>query len=360
MPLRELTRIMPQATEQRVNVLTVGTNRYNGNTVDESSAFMALGPDTILDAVERTGHRCDGRLQALASYENRVYQVGRTEGPPLVVKFYRPNRWSTDQILEEHDFCAELKELDLPVIVPLPDTHGDTVICDGPYRLSLYHQTVGRPPSFDDPEHRKLLGRFAARMHNVAVLGRFDDRPQLTVEAFGHQSMLTLVHSGHVPDTLLEAFDAAGAHAMHDVEALFERAEFASIRLHGDLHAGNILWTDDGPVVMDFDDCASGPALADLWMFLSGDREYQQTCLADIVEGYEQFRAFPVEQLPLVEALRTLRVVHHAAWIARRWADPAFPRAFGFFGTERYWQDLILALKEQISAMQSPPLAIDL
>ena len=328
--------------------------------MDESKAFMSLGPDAILDAVERAGHACDGRLQALASYENRVYQVGRTDASPLVVKFYRPNRWNTDQILDEHRFCEELRERELPVIVPLADAHGDTVIHDPPYRLSLYDQTVGRPPSFDNAEHRKLLGRFAARMHNVSVLGRFVDRPELTVEDYGHDSMRQLVHSGHVPDSLLEAFDAAGAHAMDCADELFEQICPVHLRLHGDLHAGNILWTDDGPVVLDFDDCATGPAMADMWMFLSGDRAYQETCLADIVEGYEQFRAFPFEQLPLVEALRTLRLVRQAAWIATRWADPAFPRAFAFFATPQYWQDLILSLKEQVSAMQDSPLSVDM
>lgn len=321
---------------------------------------MALGPDAILDAVERAGHSCDGRLQALNSYENRVYQVGRRDAPPLVVKFYRPNRWSTEQILEEHAFCAALRDVDLPVIVPLPDAHGDTVIHDGPYRLSVYKQTIGRPPSFDNAEHRKLLGRFAARMHNVSVLGHFDDRPQLDVETFGHASMMTLVHCPQAPPTLLEALDAAGSHAMDRAEDLFDAHVGPELRLHGDLHAGNILWTDDGPVVMDFDDCATGPALADLWMFLSGDRAYQETCLADLVEGYEQFRPFPFGELPLVEALRTLRIAHHAAWIARRWEDPAFPRAFGAFATERYWQELILALKEQLSAMHETPLSVDL
>lgn len=328
---------------------------------DAARAYAALNPDAILGAVEKAGHACDGRLQALNSYENRVYQIGRVDGPPLIVKFYRPGRWRTEQILEEHHFCAELRAADLPVIVPLPDAHGDTVIVDGPYRLSLYAQTVGRPPSFDNPEHRKLLGRFAARLHNVAVLGHFDDRPELDVETFGHDAMFALFDSGHVPDTLAEAFDAAGAHAMERAEQLFEQcAPLHTHRLHGDLHAGNILWTDEGPMVMDFDDCATGPALADLWMFLSGDRAYQEMCLADLVEGYEQFRPFPYAQLPLVEALRTLRVVHHSAWIARRWSDPAFPRAFGTFATERYWQDLILTLKEQLSVMHDDPLRVNL
>jgi Ser/Thr protein kinase RdoA (MazF antagonist) len=328
---------------------------------DAARAYADLNPDAIIGAVEKSGHRCDGRLQALNSYENRVYQIGRVDAAPLVVKFYRPGRWRTEQILEEHRFCAALRDADLPVIVPLTDAHGDTVIADGPYRLSLYTQTIGRPPAFDNAEHRKLLGRFAARLHNVAVLDHFDDRPVLDVESFGHASMEDLFASGHVPDALAEAFDAAGAHAVHRAEQLFEQcAPLFVHRLHGDLHAGNILWTDDGPVVMDFDDCCTGPALADLWMFLSGERDYQEQCLADLVEGYEQFRAFPYAQLPLVEALRTLRIVHHAAWIARRWNDPAFPRAFGFFATERYWQDLILTLKEQLSVMHDDPLRVNL
>lgn len=328
-------------------------------SADARAAFMNLGPDAILRAVEHTGWRCDGRLQALASYENRVYQVGIEERAPVVVKFYRPGRWDDEQILEEHRFCAELKEVDLPVIVPLE--HGDqgTLIAQGPYRLSLYEQTIGRPPSFDDPEHRKLLGRFAARLHNVSVLDDFDARPHLGPDEFGHDALHALFGSGHVPEPLEEALNAVAVHAMERVESLFALcAPLRELRLHGDLHAGNILWTGDGPVVMDFDDCATGPAIADLWMFLSGDRPYQEQCLADLIEGYEQFRAFPYEQLPLVEALRTLRMVHHAAWLARRWEDPAFPRAFGWFATEQYWQELILTLKEQISVMDEAPLNV--
>lgn len=324
-----------------------------------AAAFMNLGPDAILGAVENAGWRCDGRLQALPSYENRVYQVGLEDMSNLVVKFYRPGRWDDEQILEEHRFCAQLREVDLPVVVPLDTTPGGTLIHDGPYRLSVYLQTVGRPPSFDDPEHRRLLGRFAARMHNVSVLESFATRPTLDPESYGHDSIIALFDSGRVPKVLEEAFDAVASHAMARVESLFEAcAPLSQTRIHGDLHAGNILWTDDGPVVMDFDDCATGPPLADLWMFLSGDRDYQEVCLSDLVQGYEQFRPFPFQQLPLVEALRTLRIVHHGAWLARRWQDPAFPRAFGWFDTQQYWQDLILTLKEQISVMDESPLRV--
>ncbi|MFK8016056.1 MAG: serine/threonine protein kinase [Gammaproteobacteria bacterium] len=330
-------------------------------TAPAAQAFMRLDPDAILHAVENSGWRCDGRLQALASYENRVYQVGIEGREPLVVKFYRPGRWDDAQILEEHTFCEELRDAELPVIVPLRHADHGTLIHDGPYRLSLYEQTVGRPPSFDDPGHRELLGRFAARLHNRSVLDHFDARPELTPDLYGHDALQALFDSGHVPRELEEALDAAASHAMQGVEDLFDRcAPLSTLRLHGDLHAGNILWTRDGPVVMDFDDCATGPALADLWMFLSGDRDYQEQCLADLIEGYEQFRTFPFEQIPLVEALRTLRIVHHAAWIARRWHDPAFPKAFGFFATAQYWQELILTLKEQIGVMQEAPLRVNL
>ncbi|MEM6641233.1 MAG: serine/threonine protein kinase [Pseudomonadota bacterium] len=330
------------------------------HSVDQASAFRSLGPDAILNTIERAGHRCDGRLQALASYENRVYLVGRVEQPSLVAKFYRPHRWTTDQILEEHHFCAELLDADLPVIVPLADEHGDTVIEDGPYRFSLYAQTVGRPPSFDDPDHRRLLGRFAARMHNVGALTSFRDRPTVDVDTHGHAAMHRLVRCPQVPPDLLVALDSAGAAATECVEAAFEQCVYRPLRIHGDLHAGNILWTNDGPAVLDFDDCGTGPACADLWMFLSGDRDYEEQALADIVEGYEQFRPFPVAEVGLIEPLRTLRVLRHAAWIAERWEDPAFPLAFGQFAEPRYWQDLILTLKEQISAMQDPPLAVNL
>ena len=352
-----MTAIMPNLAEPRVNALTDG--HIYIMTADAAHAFMNLGPEAILRAVENGGWRCDGRLQALASYENRVYQVGIEDSAPLVVKFYRPGRWTDDQILEEHHFCLELHAADLPVIVPLSHPEQGSLIQDGPYRLSLYAQTVGRPPSFDDPAHRELLGRFAARLHNHSVLDDFAARPVINPDTYGHDALQALFDSGHVPPQLEESLDAAASHAMARVEDLFERCSpVATMRLHGDLHAGNILWTSAGPVVMDFDDCATGPALADLWMFLSGNREYQEQCLADLIEGYEQFRPFPYAQIPLVEALRTLRIVHHASWIAKRWHDPAFPRAFGFFATPQYWQDLILTLKEQIGVMEEAPLRV--
>ena len=324
---------------------------------DEKSAFTDLGPAQILDAVEMTGRQCDGHLQALASYENRVYQVGIEDDSKVVAKFYRPGRWSDQQIIEEHEFCLLLHEHELPVIVPLRDESGATLIRCGPYRMAFYALRPGRAPSFDDPEHRRLLGRFAARMHNVAATGAFVYRPQLSTDRHGWQSIDVLCNGNYVPDDVRPAWESVAEHAMERAEDLCaEVGDCPLLRLHGDLHAGNILWTADGPLVLDFDDCMSGPAIQDLWMFLSGDGDYRQQCLEDIVEGYEQFRPFPHAELPLVEALRTLRLLHHSAWLAQRWSDPAFPRAFPWFATTRYWQDQVLTLREQIAAMEEPPL----
>ena len=342
---------MPKLSEPRVNVLTVMP------APDANAAFMSLGPDQILDAVESTGRVADGSLLALASYENRVYRVGLVDEAPVVVKFYRPGRWSDEQILEEHDFCLRLVEAELPVIAPLRTAGDETLIHHGPYRMAFYALRPGRPPAFDNADHREMLGRFAARLHNVGALGRFTARPILSPQSHGHASLAYLTSADVIPAELRAPYESVAVHALERVEALFEAcAPLHTLRIHGDLHAGNILWTDDGPLVMDFDDCGTGPAIADLWMFLSGDEDYRQACLEDLVTGYEQFRDFPYEQLPLVESLRTLRVMHHSAWLARRWSDPAFPRAFPWFDSPRYWQDQILTLREQISAMEEAPL----
>lgn len=324
---------------------------------DSKQAFKSLAPDTVLDAVESLGYHCDGRLLALNSYENRVYQVGTEDGPPIVAKFYRPERWSNEAILEEHRFTQGLAEQEIPVIAPQTDTSGRTLFTQGPFRLAIYPCHGGRAPELDNPEHLKQMGRFIARLHRYGQAQSFHARPQLDIDTFGHWSRNYLLDSGLLPPELVSAYDSLTAELLHQIQASYERAGAVRVfPLHGDCHAGNILWTDDGPHVVDFDDARTGPAVQDIWMFLSGDKTYQAERLKDVLEGYTQFNDFNPAELHLVEALRTLRMMHYAAWLAMRWDDPAFPIAFPWFNEQRYWEDHILSLREQSALLSEPPL----
>jgi len=326
--------------------------------------YDGLTPDTVLDAVEAAGFRVDGRQLALNSYENRVYQVGLDEdgGGPLgdarflVAKFYRPNRWSDAQILEEHAFTTDLAEREIPVIAPLA-IDGRTLHRHADFRFSVYPRRGGRAPELEDPSVLEWLGRFIARIHAVGETQPFAHRPALGVEDFGVASRDYLLANGFIPADILDAWTGAADLAIEGARAAFDRTPEASrLRLHGDCHAGNVLWTPQGPHFVDFDDARTGPAVQDLWMLLSGDRESMGAQLRHVLIGYEDFREFDDRELRLVEALRTLRLMHYSAWIARRWDDPAFPMAFPWFGTQRYWQDRVLELKEQVAAMQEPPI----
>ena len=329
-------------------------------TLDETSAYAHLGPDDILDAVESLGYRCDGHLLALNSYENRVYQIGIEDDVPLVGKFYRPGRWSDEAILEEHVFSRELDELEIPVVSPLCDEEERSLHRHGPFRFALYPRRGGRPPDLESPELLEQLGRFVARLHNAGALRPFEHRLTLTVEGFGEKSYRYLLERGFIPPELEQAYRSLAEDLIVQVRACFERAGSPSyLRLHGDCHPGNILTTDAGLHIVDLDDARMGPAVQDLWMFLSGDRAHRTARLADVLEGYTQFRDFDPRELHLIEALRTLRMMHYAAWLARRWDDPAFPRAFPWFNSERYWGDHILALREQAALMSEPPLVWD-
>jgi len=330
------------------------------DTNDETTAFAHLGPDQILDAVESRGYRCDGHLLALNSYENRVYQLGIEEGGYLVGKFYRPGRWSDAAILEEHDFSRELEELEIPVVSPLVDAQGQSLHRHGPYRFALYPRRGGRPPDLESPELLEQLGRFVARLHNAGAVRPFEHRLTLTVEGFGEKSYRYLLEQGFIPPELESAYRSLAEDLLVQVRACYERAGAPLyLRLHGDFHPGNILTTDAGLHIVDLDDARMGPAVQDLWMFLSGDRAHRTARLADVLEGYTQFRDFDPRELHLIEALRTLRMMHYAAWLARRWDDPAFPRAFPWFNTERYWGEHILSLREQAALMSEPPLVWD-
>ena len=318
--------------------------------------FAGLGPDRVLDALDSVGLRGDGRLIALNSYENRVYQVGMEEGPPVVVKFYRPQRWSDAAILEEHAFVEELAEREIPA-VPAMVINGRSLHEFEGFRLAVFERRGGRAPELGDPATLEWIGRFIGRIHAVGALKPYTERPALTIETFGTEPRNYLLENDWIPPELLAAYTSVADQALAGVAHCYDRAgQTPVLRLHGDCHAGNVLWTDSGPHFVDFDDSRTGPAVQDLWMLLSGERGEMVRQLSDVLAGYEDFCDFDPRQLYLVEALRTLRLLHYSAWIARRWDDPAFPAAFPWFNTQRYWQDRILELREQVALMDEPPL----
>jgi Ser/Thr protein kinase RdoA (MazF antagonist) len=320
--------------------------------------FEALTPDVILDAVESTGLRCDGRLLALNSFENRVYQVGVEGGSPMVAKFYRPHRWSDAAILEEHAFAGELAQAELPVVAPLADAHGTTLHRCAGFRLALYPRQAGRAPELESEDNLTWMGRFIARMHAIGALRPFAQRPLLDVASFAEEPSRFVLEADFIPADLRRAYETLLAQLIGQIHAAHDAAgDVARIRLHGDCHPGNVLWAQDGPHFVDLDDARMGPAVQDLWMLLSGERAAMEQQLGWVLTGYREFFDLSQRELGLIEALRTLRMIHYAGWLARRWDDPAFPAAFPWFNTQRYWQDHILALREQAAAMQEPPLA---
>ncbi len=314
--------------------------------------FAALGPDTVVDALAAVGLYGDGRLLALNSYENRVYQAGMEEGPPVVVKFYRPARWTDSAIVEEHAFVAELAQQEIPV-VPALTIGGATLHSHAGFRFAVFPRRGGRAPELDDPATLEWLGRFIGRIHAVGAQGRYAERPALDIDTFGREPRDFVVANGFIPSDLMAAYTSVAAQALEGVERCYARAGATPLlRLHGDCHGGNVLWTPDGPHFVDFDDSRMGPAIQDLWMLLSGERSDMVRQLADVLAGYEDFCDFDPRQLYLVEALRTLRLLHYAAWLARRWDDPAFPVAFPWFNTQHYWQARILELREQVAGLK--------
>jgi len=321
--------------------------------------YSTLTPELILDAVESRGFRCDGRLLALNSFENRVYQIWLDDGASIVGKFYRPGRWSTAAILEEHAFALELAARELPVVAPVV-VGGDTLSEHAGFRFALYPRRPGRTPELEDAETLRWLGRFIARIHAVGALERFEHRPAIDVASFGRAPSRYVLEHDFVPAELRATYSSVVDDVLDRVERAYERAgPVRGIRLHGDCHSGNILWTDEGPHFVDLDDARKGPAIQDIWMWLAGDRESMQVQLNAVVQGYREFHDFDPAELWLVEALRTLRLIHYSGWLAQRWDDPAFPANFPFFNTQRYWQDQILTLREQAAVLDEPPLQIE-
>ncbi len=320
--------------------------------------FDRLTPDFLMSAVESQDYWCDGRQFPLNSYENRVYQIGIESAEPLIAKFYRPQRWSQAQILEEHEFCFELVEQELPVVAPLRNRAGQSLYEYEGFYFALYPRKGGRAPELDNPDNLLILGRLLARIHAVGAVGEFRQRPAISFEDYGEASV-QLITEQFIPDELKEAYITLCADLLRLIRsALDEFPGVRKLRTHGDCHIGNILWRDENPHFVDFDDARTAPAIQDIWMLLCGDRHNQTAQLAEILDGYDEFYSFDARELNLIEAYRTLRMMHYSAWLARRWADPAFPRAFPWFNTMKYWGEHILELREQFSALQEPPLQV--
>ena len=321
--------------------------------------FEILTPDFILDAIEAQGFLSDGRVLALNSYENRVYQIGIEEDTPIIAKFYRPQRWSDQQILEEHQFCYELEEQELSVVTPIKNSQGESLLNYQNFRLALFPRRGGRAPDLDNPDHLYQLGHTLGRMHRVGAARPFVERPALDLASFGYQS-IDLISKDFIPASLREAYLSLTDDLMKLIEQAFQRFDdIRYIRVHGDCHGGNLLWRDDLAHFVDFDDARMAPAIQDLWMLLSeNERSQRELQLAEVLAGYEEFADFDPRELHLIEPLRTLRMLHYSAWLARRWQDPAFPKSFPWFNTERYWGEHILQLREQMSALQEPVLRI--
>ncbi len=320
--------------------------------------YDQLTPDRVIDAIESTGRLSDARLLALNSYENRVYQVGIEGDTPLIAKFYRPGRWSDEQILEEHAFSLELVAADISVVAPLQDEAGRTLHTFEGFRFALFPRRGGYPPELDNLDNLLVLGRTLGRIHGVGKTAPFRYRQQITVQRMLLESREFLL-DGFIPVALVPAYDSLTADLADAVSRTYAAVAPADqIRVHGDCHIGNILWRDDTAHFVDLDDCCSAPAVQDLWMFLNGERHDRQLQLAELIEGYSEFCDFDPRQIRWIEALRAMRLVHYAAWLARRWHDPAFPRSFTWFNTERYWAEHILELREQLAALQEEPLQL--
>jgi Ser/Thr protein kinase RdoA (MazF antagonist) len=323
---------------------------------NEALAYTNLQPEHILEVLEALSFHCDGRFLALNSYENRVYQVGIEEGSPIVAKFYRPGRWSDAAIQEEHEFSRQLADAEIPLVAPL-SRDGRTLHRSGPFRFSVYPYHGGRAPDLDNLDLLRQLGRLLARIHLVGETADFEHRPAVDIESYAYDSCDYLLEQDFIPHELLPAYESIVDHVLHAVEECYERAGAVhDLRIHADFHPGNVLAAGDRLHIVDLDDTRTGPAVQDLWMFLSGDQDEQLPQLEALLSGYQEFKPFDARELHLIEALRSMRIMHYAAWIARRWEDPAFKVAFPWFDSHRYWEEHVLALREQVALMQEAPL----
>ncbi len=330
--------------------------------MNADAPYSELSPEVVLDALEAVGHRCDGRVLALNSYENRVYQIGIEEGEPVVAKFYRPGRWSDAAIREEHAFSAELAAQEIPVVAPLrreTAAGAESLFTYRGFRYAVFPRRGGRWPELGTAVDREWVGRFLGRIHGVGRAARFHERATLSVHDLGRKSRDFILDGDWMPDYLADKYADLTDELLAEVEAQADGWGGARLgRILGDCHRGNILWTDQGPHFVDLDDCLTGPAIQDVWMLLSGSQQEMRSELTDLLRGYEQFLPFDRGELALIEPLRALRMIHYSAWLARRWHDPAFPRAFPWFAEPRYWEEHYRSLQDQLAAVTGPRLEL--
>ena len=320
--------------------------------------YERLSPDLILDAVDSLGLPPDGHQLALNSYENRVFQIGIDDAPPMVAKFYRPDRWSNEAIAEEHAFSLAMAANDIPVVAPWQTKGGETLFEHEGFRFALFPRRGGRAPEPGDLDQLAWIGRFIGRIHLAAQGSIFAHRPTLETRNMGWEARDAVLQNPLLPAHEAAAYEAISAALLEDIEQAFANTNAETIRLHGDCHHGNILWTDQGPHFVDLDDCRNGPAVQDLWMLLNGDRQERTVQLSAMLEGYELFCSFDPAQLALIEPLRGLRMIHYSAWLATRWDDPAFPAAFPWVGSTHYWTQHVQDLRQQLDVLHEPPLRL--
>lgn len=327
------------------------------NDINSEHPYDLLTPDFVLDAIESIGLETDSRILSLNSYENRVYQVGIEESLPLIIKFYRPFRWTKEALLEEHQFTQNLLAKDISVVSPL-EINGTTLHLYQGFYFTVFPRQSGHAPEVDSPDTQLRIGRSIGRIHQVSANKNFEHRKTLSVEEWAIESRRYLLQENFIPASLIPAYETLSKDIIKKITSIWDSTAFTTIRLHGDCHLGNILWRDGLAHFVDFDDCINGPAIQDIWLLLSGDRHQQTQQLVEIIEGYEEFCKFDPKEINLIESLRTLRMMYYSSWLARRWSDPAFPMFFPWFNTERYWSDHILELREQLAILDEPPLQL--
>lgn len=320
-------------------------------TQNSDIPYSTLSPDLILDAIESIHFKCSGSLLALNSYENRVYQIGIEDEEPLIAKFYRPMRWSDAAILEEHQFALELMALEIPVIAPL-SVENKTLHRFKDFRFAVFPRKGGRPLELDNLDQLEWMGRFIGRLHAVSKTRSFKHRIKIDVKNYGYTPYQFLMKNNFIPEHLQKNYSYTVERILQEIERIAKSIEpIQQIRLHGDCHAGNVLWNNSGPQIVDLDDCLTGPAIQDIWMLLSGNEDHIQHQLEYILSGYQQFADFNYRELKLIEPLRTLRMIMYSGWLAVRWNDPAFHISFPWFNTGFYWQEQLQHLNEQLNLL---------